>query len=131
MSPSRRLRSIGTGCTFEWVSDEAAEEAEVLLDADPFARAELNPLIDRLKRGTLRVNKDYKQFKVVEDEPPLFELTIDSTRPRLRLYFIEFSQVDGVHAIGLMLARKPSGAPDEQRRQQNHDAAAAYARRRM
>ena len=130
LSPTVPLRSIGVGCRFDWVSEDAEEEADGLLDQDPMARGDLQPLIARMKQGKLRKGKEYKQFQMVKDEPPLYELTLDTTRPRLRLYFIEESHEDGVHAIGLLLAEKPTGTPDEQRNKQNSDAARAYARRR-
>ncbi|WP_278234767.1 hypothetical protein [Isoptericola sp. AK164] len=129
MSPTRSLRSVGVGCVFGWVNDEAEAEAEALLELDPMARSELRPLIRRLEQGRLRRNKDYKQFQMVVDEPWLYELTLDTTRPRLRLYLVEESHDDGVHAVGLMLAVKPTGDRNAQRERQNRDAAAAYARR--
>jgi len=129
LSPTQALRSIGTGCTFDWVSDEAIGEANALLDPDPYARAQLAVLVDLLKRGVVRKGKDYRQMVIVEDEPPLYELRLRTTTPELRLYFIEESHHDGVHVIGLMLAPKPSGTPAEQRIAQNLDATNAYERR--
>lgn len=129
MSPTRALRSVGTGCTFTWVSKEAADEARVLLERDLYARAQLAALVERLERDTLRKGKDYRQIQSVDDDPPLYELKLDTTRPALRLYFIEESHGDEVKSSGLLLAPKPPGTPDEQRVAQNEDIVKANARR--
>ena len=132
MTPTRHLRSVGAGCSFRWVSSDARKEAAELLGRDPGAQAELTALLQRMLAGTLRRNRDYKQFQMIEGEPALFELTLDSAQPRLRLYFIEEGDEDGVRATGLALTEKPrGGTPREQRARQNEDAARAYGRRPM
>lgn len=129
MSPTRRLTSVGAGCTFDWVSDEVADEARAVLALDRLAVPDLNALIDLLRRGVLRSGRDYKQMQRVTDDPPVFELRVETTRPKLRLYFIEESHHDGVHALGLLLACKPLGTLDAVRIQQNEDVDRAKARR--
>ncbi|GAA2237046.1 hypothetical protein GCM10010413_42040 [Promicromonospora sukumoe] len=129
MSPTRPLRSIGTGCKFAWVHREAQEEARDLLASDRYSQVQVAVLVDRLERGALTKGTDYKQLVRVEDEPFLYELRVDQARPKLRLYFIEESHDDGVHATGLLLARKPRGSVDEQRRAQNQDIDRASTRR--
>ena len=121
---------MGTGCSFAWVDDEAREEAEALLARDLGAVAELSALLRRMLTGRLRANTDYKQFKMVDDEPYLFELRLDSASPRPRLYFVEESHTDGARATGLALVEKPRrGSVAEQRPKQNAQARDAYARR--
>jgi len=124
----RDLRLVGGGCRFEWLCPPVEAEAKAVLNLDPDARFELAPLIERLERGALRTSKDGHRFQMVENEPWLFELTLNTTKPRLRLYFVEQSKVDGARAIGLMLTPKPTGTVDEQRARQNLDARIAYRR---
>lgn len=124
----RDLRVVCGGCQFAWLCPPVEAEAKAVLDLDTDARYELAPLIDRLERGTLRTSRDGHRFKMVEDEPWLFELTLNTTKPRLRLYFVEQGGVEGARATGLLLIPKPTGTVDQQRQRQNRDARVAYRR---
>lgn len=124
-----RLRLVHGGCRFEWLNATVEREALSLLDvADTDARYELRALLDRLETGRLRPSLDYKH---ISRQSEIFELRLEASRPRLRLYFAERRSVDAVLAAGLLLAVKPSGDVSGQRRQQNTDIDVAAARWRQ
>lgn len=117
MTPRPVLRVVAGGCQFQWVTAAARAEAIAqLASCDPEAVFELDALIGRLEAGGLRANTDFKRMQT---SPTVLELRLESTRPRLRLYFAEWSTDGGACAVGLLLARKPGGAVAEQRAAQN------------
>jgi hypothetical protein len=124
----RHLRLVRGGCRFAWFDGAVDREALAVLALDPGARYELAPLIARLEQGTLSTTRDGRRIRRVEAEPWLFELTLNTTSPRLRLYFVEEGGPAGARALGLLLAPKPTGTVEEQRRRQNADIDRAYAR---
>lgn len=98
----------------------------MLAKNDPDAMYDLDALIQRLEAGTLRANTDFKRMQTAD---LVLELRIESARPRLRLYFAEWSTDHGACALGLMLVEKPTGSVQEQRDRQN--AQVVQARERL
>lgn len=121
------LRSVGDGRNFDWISTGAAGEAQELLNRVPGSRAALRGLLRRAVVGALR-SSDTKRMKIVEGSPLLYEMRLDDVSPRLRLYYVELGDEDGLSLVGLMLAEKPSGTVVEQRAEQNRQALQAYRR---
>lgn len=125
-----RLLSIPGGCTFVWVSPAADAEAVALVARFPtIDGAHLDAMVDMLVTGKLRpkigrAKGDYDLMTL----HPIYELRIETTFPKLRLYFVERNGGHGLLAVGLLLATKPPGNADEQRRRQNEDIVEAWGR---
>lgn len=112
------------------MSTEAADEAAALVARFPTVDGgALDAIVGALEAGRLRetIGRRKGDYDVMVTRP-VKELRIETTLPRLRLYFVERSGGLGVLAVGLLLATKPSGSAAEQHRRQDEDIVKAWER---